>query len=42
MSFGIRYILNNPVRAGLVENATEYPYSGSGTVSVEELADGLM
>lgn len=25
----IKYILNNPVRAGLVENYYDYPYSGS-------------
>ncbi len=24
-----RYVLENPVRAGLVQTAAEYPYSGS-------------
>ena len=32
-----KYILENPVRAGLVERPEAYPYLGSMTVSVEEL-----
>ena len=33
----LRYLLNNPVRAGLVENAADYRFSGSGVVSREAL-----
>ena len=32
-----RYILNNPVRAGLVRRAEGYPYSGSSTHAVQDL-----
>ena len=32
-----KYILENPVRAGLVERPEDYPYLGSLTVSVREL-----
>ena len=32
-----RYLLENPVRAGLVERPEDYPYLGSLTVSVREL-----
>jgi putative transposase len=34
-----RYMLNNPVRAGLVKNPVEYPYLGSDRWSVIELID---
>ena len=37
----IRYILANPVRAGLAKSMNGYPFSGSGVVSLEELMDGL-
>lgn len=33
----VRYILENPVRAGLVARPLEYPYSGSGTFCREDL-----
>ena len=33
----VQYILNNPVRAGLVERALDYPFSGSGVCTREEL-----
>lgn len=37
-SLGVmRYILENPVRAGLVAEVQEYPYSGSGVHSMREL-----
>jgi REP-associated tyrosine transposase len=32
----IRYILNNPVRANLVENWKEYPYKGSTIYNLDE------
>ena len=32
-----RYILNNPVRAGLVEDFRQYPYSGSSLFDIKEL-----
>jgi putative transposase len=32
-----RYILENPVRAGIVRAATEYPYMGSAVWSVSDL-----
>ena len=35
----VRYILENPLRAGLVKNPEEFPYSGSGSYSMEELVD---
>ncbi len=34
-----RYILWNPVRAGLVKNAEDYPFSGSRTHDVKDLLD---
>jgi REP element-mobilizing transposase RayT len=34
----VRYILENPVRAGLVANFSDYPYSGSDRYSLDELA----
>jgi putative transposase len=34
-----RYILANPVRAGLVTCAEEYPFSGSQTHTVKEILD---
>jgi hypothetical protein len=32
-----KYIVENPVRAGLVERPEDYPYLGSLTVTVREL-----
>jgi putative transposase len=32
-----RYVLANPIRAGLVENATDYPLSGSFEFQIEGL-----
>jgi REP element-mobilizing transposase RayT len=34
----VRYILDNPVRAGLVMKFSDYPYSGSDRYSLQELA----
>lgn len=34
-----RYILENPVRAGLTRTFQEYPFSGSQEFTKEELAD---
>jgi hypothetical protein len=34
----VRYILENPVRAGLVSRFSDYPYSGSDRYSLKELA----
>ncbi|MEQ1761015.1 MAG: transposase [Vicinamibacterales bacterium] len=36
-----RYILENPVRAGLVQSPTAYPFLGSGLWSVAELLDSV-
>ena len=36
-----RYIVNNPVRAGLVENPEEYPFVGSDTWTMTELLESL-
>ena len=33
----IRYILDNPVKAGLVTRAAEFPYTGSSRYSIAEL-----
>ena len=35
----VAYILDNPVRRGLVKNAREYPWSGSGVFALSELLD---
>jgi hypothetical protein len=37
----IRYLLENPIRAGLVRNLLEYPYWGSGLCAREELLEVL-
>ena len=37
----VRYVLNNPVRAGLVESAQDYRSLGSGMMSREELLESL-
>jgi putative transposase len=37
-----RYILENPVRAGLVQRAADYPYLGSDCWTVEELLDSVV
>ena len=36
-----RYLLNNPVRAGLAMSPIDYPYLGSDRWSVTELIDAL-
>ena len=36
-----RYIRENPVRAGLVADFRDYPFSGSSRYTMEELADAL-
>jgi putative transposase len=36
-----RYVLENPVRAGLVSSYEQYPFSGSGKYSVRELAEAV-
>jgi putative transposase len=36
----VRYILANPVRAGLARRVDEYSFSGSSVFSMEELMDG--
>ena len=38
----VRYILNNPFRAGLVADGTAYPFSGSSRFTQEELRDALI
>jgi hypothetical protein len=35
----IRYLIENPVRAGLVKSATDYPFIGSSKYSLEELGN---
>jgi hypothetical protein len=37
-----RYIINNPVRAGLVRSPLEYPLVGSDIWKLEELIDSLI
>ena len=37
----IRYLLENPIRAGLVSNLHDYPFWGSGVCSREELLETL-
>jgi len=36
-----RYILENPVRAGLVARVEEYPHLGSATYSVAQILDAV-
>ena len=36
-----RYILENPIRAGLVSSIRDYPYIGSSCYSIEQLFDAL-
>ena len=36
-----RYIFENPVRAGLVQSPTEYPYLGSEVWTLAELFDAF-
>ncbi len=36
------YILNNPVRAGVVKDAREYPFSGSGVCDPQQLAEYVL
>ncbi|HXD17606.1 MAG TPA: hypothetical protein VN654_11375 [Vicinamibacterales bacterium] len=36
-----RYIVENPVRAGLVRSALDYPLSGSDVWTMEELIDSF-
>lgn len=35
----VAYILDNPVRRGLVQNARDYPLSGSGIYGMSDLLD---
>ena len=35
----VRYVLENPVRKGLVTEFADYPFSGSDVISCEELAE---
>ena len=35
----IAYIVNKPIRAGLVESAADYPFTGSGVYTREQLWD---
>ena len=36
----IKYILNNPVRAGLVKHYLDHPYSGSFEFNIKEFVEG--
>jgi putative transposase len=36
-----RYILENPIRAGLASNVLDYPFIGSSVYTVAEILDGL-
>jgi hypothetical protein len=35
----VRYVLENPVRSGLVRQAREYPWTGSARFTLDELAE---
>jgi hypothetical protein len=37
-----KYILENPVRAGLVERVEEYPFVGSMVYTVREILDAVV
>jgi REP element-mobilizing transposase RayT len=36
-----RYILENPIRAGLVRSVGDYPYLGSTLYSIDQILDSL-
>jgi hypothetical protein len=36
-----RYILENPIRAGLVTRIEDYPYSGSSLYSIEQILEAI-
>ena len=36
-----RYVLENPVRAGLAVRPQDYPYSGSGTMGLDDVLSSL-
>jgi putative transposase len=36
-----KYILENPIRAGLVRRVDDYPFVGSGVYSLADLMDGI-
>jgi hypothetical protein len=36
-----RYIVENPVRAGLAVRITDYPFAGSSRYSLEQLLDSV-
>jgi len=38
----VKYIINNPIRAGLTEEVTRYPYIGSSRYGLAELADAVI
>ena len=37
----IRYIVENPVRAGLVRDVGDYPFSGSAVYTLREIVDAI-
>jgi putative transposase len=37
----VRYIFENPVRAGLVAKVTDYPFTGSSLYTVEQILDAI-
>jgi putative transposase len=37
-----RYVLENPIRIGLVNDARDYPYSGSIGYSIDDIVEGLI
>jgi putative transposase len=37
----VKYIIGNPVRAGLVSDVSHYPHTGSSRYALEELADSV-
>ena len=39
LALKVRYVLDNPVRAGLVAAPADYPYLGSGVYELDELFD---
>jgi putative transposase len=36
-----RYIVDNPVRAGLIASPADYPFSGSGILKMEDLVESV-
>ena len=37
----VRYIVENPLRAGIVQSVKDYPFAGSGVYSLDEILEAV-